>query len=57
MYLLGGYGYGGAIYADILEYLHSEVEEKWSKIEEMSKKRAFHAVSIIDFDKFIGYCQ
>ena len=44
-------------YADILEYSDSEVEEKWTKIGEMSKKRAYHAVSIIDFEKFKGYCQ
>ena len=42
-------------YAEILEY--SDSEGKWISDGEMSKKRKFHAVSIIDFDKFKDYCQ
>ena len=44
-------------YADILKYSDSEGEEKWTKVEEMSKKRSKHAVSIIDFDKFKNHFQ
>ena len=43
-------------YADILEYSDSEGEERWSQVGEMSKGRAWHAVSIIDFDKFKDHC-
>lgn len=42
-------------YADILEY--SDEEGKWTRVGEMSEKRNFHAVSIIDFNKFKDYCQ
>ena len=53
---LGGRDKDWKSYADILEYSDSEGEEKWSKIGEMAKKRFYHAVSIIDFDKFKDYC-
>ena len=44
-------------HAEILEYSDSEGEEKLTSVGEMSKKRARHAVSIIDFDNFKDYCQ
>ena len=47
----------GNYYADILEYSDSDGEERWSNVGEMSKVRYYHAVSIIDFDKFKDYCQ
>ena len=42
-------------YADIMEY--SEEGGKWTRVGEMSKKRGYHAVSIVDFDEFKSYCQ
>ena len=45
------------ISAEILEYSDSKGEEKWTSVGEMSYFRSYHAVSIIDFDKFKGYCQ
>ena len=39
--------------AEILEYSEGE----WISVGEMSKKRSYHAVSIIDFDNFRDHCQ
>ena len=36
-------------YSDILEY--SEVEEKWSRVGEMSHPRSLSAISIVNFDE------
>ena len=52
----GGQDYAQYTHAEILEYSVSEGEEKWTRVGEMSKKRARHAVSIIDFDNFKDYC-
>ena len=42
---------------DILEYSDSEGKKKWINVGEVSKKRAYHKVSIIDFNKFKEHCQ
>ena len=42
-------------YSDILEY--SEVEEKWTRVGEMSQPRVFGAVSVVNFDEYKKYCQ
>ena len=42
-------------YADILEY--SEGNGKWTRVGEMSGKRSFHAVSIVEYANFKDYCQ
>ena len=43
--------------ADILQFSDSEEEDKWTKVGEMSKPRANHAVSIVDMNDFKYHCQ
>ena len=43
-----------------MEYADSEAEgedAKWTMVGEMSKKRFYHAVSVVDFEQFKDYCR
>ena len=57
IYFKGGSDNDHIDYADIMEYSDSEVEEKWTKVGEMSQSRAASGVSIVNFDEYKTYCQ
>ena len=51
----GGVDYdGGGFFDEILEFIPTSGE--WSVLENMMKKRAYHAVSVISADKVLKYC-